>query len=1171
MDDDLYQNAWSETTNTIPATLKDDPVPSWTSTKLTSSYGEEADLAAPSWSTGAGIHWNEPSSPGFTWGQAEPDMAWGTSVYEGIPLGKTPTKEVPVEELPLPEHLTAEGPDTDGTRDEELPPPIEDVHVPSPATTPLPLPETASSESIEKLPEPATPPSPDGFGSFETGLPEETVHSPGFALNDADADPWGASAWSSAPAEEPDEPVDEWERARQEKAKQDRRVPPELLAHILSQCEELSRDLYPDVDKETSGTDEASWRNDWRGGLEGVPGLPQLLETFLPPLALKAPVRFPQTSVAKKMATSVKLTKNLPLTKGSPMSHYLAAKGSTAWEVSVKEQKEVVTDDIPVGWRIVEKTPAPSASDSGTQKKPTGRLFSFWGRRQSQIAPQSTGSGSVDSRASSVDKPRSPVVDEVKSESRRPSQDSVRSSMTGSQAQVSPSGTESPAQQSVPAAFATTVAPTAPAMTSYSSAPDPLPDRSGSPPAPSAMSRFLNRFSRRGSAISGSPRSSLALSSDDLEFLSDIVPSASDDADEDPTDALEKFVNQQRGPDVSALPPPLAPPPKAPAIKPVSAASGPPSAESRRNDSAGDFGGLMGSLDSFNLSLEKASPAPPSTIGAQPVVPALPPPLVPSRPITPSATSVAGPSRVSLPQASTSRIASSSRPPSRLQTSTPPLSGFGLPPPPSFHRPAPLTMPSKPKLSSPFPLPMPPASQASEREPTSASTTSSRTSFETAVESSPTSPTSSLPLGELYPHLVTPASPPLASSQPMLSQSTNGSSSPSGLSTPMASAFSPLPPANPLSVSLAPPPSSGPVTSPTNVPLTSNLFDDDDFSDFQSPVESSLKPSPPIPPPIAKSPRTLAAAAAKPTTTRSQTAAPKPSPFTFPGPPPPAAPARASSAAATSNLASFDDDDDFADFQASPSSATALKSNSLSSSTSSLFPTGLSDQALLTPKKGSGFDDMGDFFSSTLRTPSPPRVPAKAPAAAAAVSKPTPGQIQIPPPPPPSSSASLPTMSSASSSSSLLSRRKPHAAEHLHTLSLVEKAAARQGQWPAPASPLPAAIPGPFSGPSGSNSKQSLVNLMDDETPLPGAGLAPSLSSPAMLNPSRPSSGMAGGGGSGATNGTSMATSNSASLLQGWDFQSSGGGASQPLPPKPTNGAQPGGLSAQDLSFFEGL
>ena len=63
----------------------------------------------------------------------------------------------------------------------------------------------------------------------------------------------------------------------------------------------------------------------------------------------------------------------------------------------------------------------------------------------------------------------------------------------------------------------------------------------------------------------------------------------------------------------------------------------------------------------------------------------------------------------------------------------------------------------------------------------------------------------------------------------------------------------------------------------------------------------------------------------------------------------------------------------------------------------------------------------------------------------------------------------------------------------------------------------------------------------------------------------------AGGGGGGSTNGTSMATSNSTSLLQGWDFQSSSGGASQPLPPKPTNGAQPGGLSAQDLSFFEGL
>ncbi|EIW58735.1 uncharacterized protein TRAVEDRAFT_72219 [Trametes versicolor FP-101664 SS1] len=1141
MDDDLYQNAWSETTNSIPPALKDDPAPSWTSTKLTSSYGEEADLAAPSWSTGAGIHWNEPSSPGFSWSQTEPDLAWGTSSYAGISIGKTPEAESIADPLDA-KSPTGDIPDADEPEDEDAGSVSTDVPTSERAKSPSPSPpppESTSFGSQETTPELAAPPSPDGFGSFETAFTEDTAQSPGFALDEAVADPWGSSAWSETQPEQEEEPVDEWERARQEKAKQDRRVPPELLAQFLQQCEELGREFCPDTGKEAA---TESWSGNWRSGMDGVPGLNALMDSFLPPLTLKASVRFPQTVVAKRLASSVKLTKNLPLTKGSPMSHYLAAKGSTAWETSVKEQKEIVEDDIPVGWRIMEKTMAASSADAANQKKPTGRLFSFWGRRQSQASPQSTSTdgAATESRPSSVDKPRSPVVEEVKADSRPPSQNSIRSSTASNRAPVSPLAAESASASSshVPMAFAATVTPAAagaPTMSSYASSPDPVPERSASPPAPTVMSRFLNRFSRRGSGIGGSPRSSLALSSDDLEFLSDIIPSASDDADEDPTDALEKFVNDRRGSVASALPPALAPPPRASAIKPMGVASGPPSAGSDRGVASDGFAGMTGFWGANEPAVaSRAAPA-----GGQTSIPTLPPPLVPSRPITPSATPGAGPSRVSIPVVPTSFVPSS-RPPSRLQTSTPPLSGFALPPPPSFQRSASSntsTMTNKPKLSSPFPLPIPPPSHTVEREPSSASTSSSRASFETAAEASPspTSPTSSLPLGSLYPHLVTPTSPPLASSQPMLpaQSSSSGSSSPYGLATPMASTFSAAaPPPNPSTVTLVPPQQSRPMAPPSAVPLTTNFFDDDDFADFQSPVDKSL--SPPVPPPIAKSPQTRVPAMSL--AGKSKTVAPNSSPFSFPGPPPP---------------------------QASPSSATALKPASLASSTSSLFPTSVSNQALLTPKHNSGFDDMGDFFASTLRTPSPPRVPSKSPAA----------KPQIAPLPPSASSVS--SMPSASSSSSLLSRRKPNAAQHLHTLSLVEAAAARKGQWPAPASPLPQAIPGPFVG----SAKASQMNLMDaDETPLPvaGLGITSSFSSPAMLNPTRPSSGMGVANGTGLPTSVSSNSSLSGALLQGWDFQ--GSGASQPAPDifggaaKPANGKPAaGGLSAQDLSFFEGL
>ena len=84
------------------------------------------------------------------------------------------------------------------------------------------------------------------------------------------------------------------------------------------------------------------------------------------------------------MASSVRQTKNLAMSKRSPLAYYLAAKGSTAWELAVKERKEVVADDMPAGWRILDKDVTRDAATSAAKdKKPTGRLFSFWGRRES--------------------------------------------------------------------------------------------------------------------------------------------------------------------------------------------------------------------------------------------------------------------------------------------------------------------------------------------------------------------------------------------------------------------------------------------------------------------------------------------------------------------------------------------------------------------------------------------------------------------------------------------------------------------------------------------------------------------------------------------------------------------------------------------------------------------
>ncbi len=252
--DDLYQNAWSETTDLSP-TFNPGPPSSWSSpSKVTSSYDEEADLAAPSWSTGVGIQWDEPSgSPGISWSLADGDAGWGSTTYEGITLGKSPVDVVqqgiqhePPEE-PVPDAVQ----DISHTATQEVNdyvalPPSPDNPAPSLPSSPVPSsPESSLSHTSPKaplsptvstlVPEPlvipsydiapalVAPPSPDGFGTFESGLGEEA---PGFGVNDADADPWGASAWADTKQEEDDdEPVmDEWERAKQEKAKQDRRV-----------------------------------------------------------------------------------------------------------------------------------------------------------------------------------------------------------------------------------------------------------------------------------------------------------------------------------------------------------------------------------------------------------------------------------------------------------------------------------------------------------------------------------------------------------------------------------------------------------------------------------------------------------------------------------------------------------------------------------------------------------------------------------------------------------------------------------------------------------------------------------------------------------------------------------------------------------------------------------
>jgi hypothetical protein len=108
-----------------------------------------------------------------------------------------------------------------------------------------------------------------------------------------------------------------------------------------------------------------------------------LMLRYVPSLTLPQVPPFGKSFTAKAMANSVKLSRNTALARTSPMSTFLAAKGSTAWETSVKSRIETSVDEVPLGWRILEKEGKKDEKVEEKARKPTGLLAGLWGRRTS--------------------------------------------------------------------------------------------------------------------------------------------------------------------------------------------------------------------------------------------------------------------------------------------------------------------------------------------------------------------------------------------------------------------------------------------------------------------------------------------------------------------------------------------------------------------------------------------------------------------------------------------------------------------------------------------------------------------------------------------------------------------------------------------------------------------
>ncbi|OCH87508.1 hypothetical protein OBBRIDRAFT_889717 [Obba rivulosa] len=1123
--DDLYQNAWS-TTNESDAPFTG--ASAWTAPKLSvTSHDEEADLAAPSWATGADIRWDEPSeSAGFSWTQAEPDLAWKTSTYEDIQIAKPPEPE--------PSPSPPEGDDALASPVSERPAtPTLDIDLHTAERELSPPVRSGSPMFIPKDSIPTPPDSPDAFGTFTSGFTAEQPAS-AFSQKDFAEDAWSspwASADSEAQASQETEPLDEWEAARQQKAKQDRRVPPELLATILAQCDEFVREAWPeskvkdgDAGKQgESSTGKDTWRDNWRSGLEGVDGLEAYVNTLLPPLSLQPPVQFRKTAIAKKMATSVRLTKNLPLTKGSPMSHYLAAKGSIAWEVSVKERKETVEEDVvPVGWRILEKEPATSASADANRNKAGGRLFSFWGRRTSTVPETSSLSPEAKEQPSSTPAARtsSPSPSVNITHSRSGSMDSAKPSIGSSTDKISSSST-SPLPT-----------PAAPQMSSYAIAPDPIPERIPTPPAaaPSAVSRFLNRFSRRSSTPSGhNSRHSLALSSDDLEFLSDIVPSAHDDAD-DAVEALKQLSAMKSPPLPPILPPPPPPPPPlaAPSSKATALIQEPQAAPQLDDDFDAFFGASVNEDAEAHAPLTLPLSSRSNTSALQPMI--IPPPVLSVQSLAPGA-SLKPESRSSSPVPLSFIGSALDRP-----ASQPPL----LPPPPSSRphtpiSPANSTGSSRPKLPSPITLPPPPSRSPAGSRPTSAMSSTSQ--VPSISPTSPISPSSSRPLAELYPHV-----------QQSITASARNLAS---FALPPPPAPKPQPRINsavPFAYADVLTPDSA-ISPHQSTSLLSSFnskksLDEDEFSDFYSSPVATSRSSLSMAPLMRPSPTQPRVQMTFPAANHSRQ---QPSRFSLPpltAPSPPSTSRNTDKLAPPPRAPTLDtfDDDEFSEFHSSgpsPAEPPSTQPFDVSFSFSS-------DHGFLTPDRTSGFEASTPPWSP-LPSPSPPRPPSKSPGSILPLKPPEPPAQQHKPPPVQQQQSQPAGPSTLQRSSSIQERRK---ADRQHTLTLMERAAARPGRWPAPPSPLPEAIPMPGAGMNAEVDLLGGADVLHD-----AAFLAPipprvgSVPPPAQMQ-STPSLDLFG------------------SPLTASRPNSVGPSVMNPTPAAPAKGS---GLSAQDLSFFEGL
>ncbi|CAG7851729.1 SubName: Full=Uncharacterized protein {ECO:0000313/EMBL:CCA74654.1} [Serendipita indica DSM 11827] len=279
----------------------------------------------------------------------------------------------------------------------------------------------------------------------------------------------------------PEPHVDEWAQAMEEKVVRDAIIPSEVMDMILGRFNELSRVLWPDEDLEALREGPAP-RTEWQGGLENVDGLTRTINDYLPPPPSAPPLHYANTQVAASFQNAMRMTKSYGMLQKSPIA--LLIKSSENWESS----------------RI-----------RGTAGKPFS-LREWTGIHSSRSAtPATQGTSTILFDAGSSHRRTGSLMDMIA----RPSFDRGRSA------------TSSPAPrgsiESIPSIIpngSTTVASTPPIASPTKSAfgtEAPTPTA-----APSAVARFLNRFSRKADE-GPKPPAQVNLKSEELDYL-DMMP-----------------------------------------------------------------------------------------------------------------------------------------------------------------------------------------------------------------------------------------------------------------------------------------------------------------------------------------------------------------------------------------------------------------------------------------------------------------------------------------------------------------------------------------------------------------------------------------------------------------------------------------------------------------------